>query len=63
MSVLSTLHGFVLEILDGLCQLSQDTRLDRIFAILKLPYRALGNFRLAREKFRRKLLRSCPDLI
>ena len=59
----SILHLFVLQFMDGLCQLSQSTRLDRIFSFLEVYYCALGNSRLARETLGRKLLRLRPDLI
>jgi hypothetical protein len=53
----------VLQIMDGLCQLSQSTRLDRVFSLLEVHYCAPGNSRLAREQLIRKLLGFCPDLI
>jgi len=48
-SLISILHTFVLQIMDGPCQLSQSTRLDRVFSILEVDYCAPGNSGLARE--------------
>ena len=53
----------VLQIMNGFCQLSQSTRLDRVFSLLEVYYRAPGNSRLARKQLIRKLLRFCPHLI
>jgi hypothetical protein len=41
---------FVVQIMDGLCQLSEITKPDGIFAILETSDGALGNSRTAREK-------------
>jgi hypothetical protein len=53
----------VLQIMDGLYQLSQSARPNRIFTLLEVDDCAPGNSRLAREQFIRKLFRFCPDLI
>ena len=57
------LHLFVLQIMNGLCQLSQSTRLDGVSSLLEVYYCAPSNSGLAREQVIRKLLRFCPDLI
>ena len=44
-------------------QLSESTRLDGVFSVLKVSYRTLDNAGLAREELSRKLLGSCPDLV
>jgi hypothetical protein len=49
--------------MDRLCQLSQSTRLDRIFPVFEMSYCALGNFRLARQELRGKLFCSCSDFV
>jgi len=51
----SILHVFVLQLVDSHCQLSESARLDGIFPILKLYYRAFGNSGLPREKVGGKL--------
>ena len=43
--------------MNRLCQLSQSTRLDGVFSVLKVSDCALGNSGLARETFGKKLLR------
>jgi hypothetical protein len=55
--------SFVLQGMDGLCQLSQSTRLDRVFSPLEVYDCALGNSGLASETSSRKFLCLCPDLI
>jgi len=54
---------FVLQIMDRPYQLSESTRLDGVFSVLKVSYRTLDNAGLAREELSRKLLGSCPDLV
>jgi hypothetical protein len=49
--------------MDGLCQLSQSARLDRVLSILEVHYCAPGDSGLAREQLIGKLLGFCPDLI
>src|SRR5271166_2973696 len=49
--------------MDGLCQLPQSARLDRVFPPLEAYYCALRNSRLARETSSRESLRFCADLI
>jgi hypothetical protein len=49
--------------MDGLCQLSQGERLDRILSSFEVDDCAHGNCRLARKTSGGKLLRFCPDLI
>jgi hypothetical protein len=40
----------VLQIMNGLCQLSQSTGLDRVFPLSEVHYCAPGNSGLAREQ-------------
>src|SRR5262249_52999229 len=47
--------------MDGHCQLLESTRLDGIFSVLKVSYRAFGNSGLPREKVGGKLFCLCPD--
>jgi hypothetical protein len=59
----SVLHLFVLQVMDSPRQLSQSTRLDRVFSPLEAYYCALRNSGLARQTSSRELLCFCPDLI
>jgi hypothetical protein len=54
---------FVLQIMDSHRQLSQSTRLNCVFSILKVSYRALGNSGLSREKLGGGLFCFSPNLI
>ena len=59
----SILYAFILQTVDGLYQLSQSTRLDRVPSLLEIHDCGSGNSRLARETLGRKVVRLCPDLI
>jgi hypothetical protein len=61
--LVSTPHVFVLQIMDGLYQLSEVAGSDRIFPVLETSDGALGYGGLAREKLRGKLFRLCPELV
>jgi hypothetical protein len=54
---------FVLQIMDGLYQLSQSPWLDGVPSLLEVHDCGPGNSGLAREQLIRKLLRFCPDSV
>jgi hypothetical protein len=59
----SILHAFVLQRVDGLCQLSQSKWLNGVLSTLEVDDCALGNCGLARKTSGRKLHRLCSDFV
>jgi hypothetical protein len=58
MKFLSTL---VLQIMNSLCQLSERARPNRIFSLLEVSYRALGQSGLAKQPLHGKFFCCRPD--
>jgi len=61
--LVSILHGSILQIMYSPYQLSEGTKPDSIFPLLKVTNRALGQCRFARKTLREKCFFFCSDLI
>ena len=62
MTLFLILHIFILQIMDSPYQLSERTRPNRVFSVLKTSYCALGKSGLARKALSGKFFCFHPDL-